>query len=91
MLPLATLTMHTVSVGINVVDDFSSLTACLLVINNWMNNNSLKLNEDKTEILLVGPKTKRDELLKQLHNLTPLIKKEVASFGVSLDLALCPI
>ena len=36
----------------------NSITTCLLEINKWMSNNFLKLNEDKTEILLVGPKTK---------------------------------
>ena len=63
----------------------NSITTCLLAINKWMSNNFLKLNEDKTEILLVGPKTKREMLFNNLGKLTPLIKSEVTSLGVILD------
>ena len=50
-----------------------------------MSNNFLKLNEDKTEILLVGPQTKREMLFNNLGKLTPWIKSEVTSLGVILD------
>ena len=50
-----------------------------------MSNNFLKLNEDKTEILLVGPKIKREMLSSDLGKLAPLIKPEVTSLGVVLD------
>ena len=46
-------------------DSLCSLTACLASINQWMRNYFLKMNEDKTEILL-GPKLKRDTLLASL-------------------------
>lgn len=36
----------------------NSITSCLITVNNRMSNNFLKLNEDKTDILLVGPKLK---------------------------------
>ena len=62
-----------------------SITNCLLAINNWMNKNFLKLNDDKTEILLVGPKSKREMLTKNLGNLASWIKPEVTSLGVILD------
>lgn len=39
-----------------------------------MSNNFLKLREDKTEILLVGPKTKREMLFNNMGKLTPWIK-----------------
>ena len=42
------------------------ITTRLLEINKWMSNNFLKLNEDKTEILLVGPKAKREMLFNNL-------------------------
>ncbi len=43
-----------------------------------MNNNFLKLNEDKTEIPLVGPKPKRETLHNNLGKLNqPEIKPEV--------------
>ncbi len=63
----------------------NSITACLLAINKWMSNNFLKLNEDKTEILLLGLKTKREMLFNNLGKLTPWIKSEVTSLGVILD------
>lgn len=63
----------------------NSIANCLLAINKWMSNNFLRLNEDKTEILLIGPKTKREMLIKNLGGLTPWIKSEVTSLGVILD------
>jgi hypothetical protein len=63
----------------------NSITNCLLAINKWMNNNFLKLNEDKTEVLLIGPKLKREMLIKNLGGLTRWIKPEVISLGVILD------
>ncbi|MCI5160354.1 MAG: hypothetical protein D3906_18395, partial [Candidatus Electrothrix sp. AUS1_2] len=69
----------------NVAAAINSIATCLLAINKWMSNNFLKLNEDKTEILLVGPKTKREMLFYNLGKLTPLIKSKVTSLGVILD------
>ena len=60
----------------------NSITTCLMAINKWMSNHFLKLNEDKTEILLVGPKTKWEILFNNLGKLTPWIKSEVTSLGV---------
>ena len=62
-----------------------SITSCLLAINKWMSNNFLKLNENKTEILLIGPKVKREMLLKNLGKLENWVKPEVTSLGVILD------
>lgn len=46
-----------------------SITNCLLAINKWMSNNFLKLNESKTEILLIGPKAKRELLQKKTREI----------------------
>ncbi len=35
----------------------SKLTECVKNVKDWMSNNFLLLNSDKTEILLIGPKT----------------------------------
>lgn len=43
-----------------------NLTGSMSTINEWMSKNLLKLNEDKTEILVVGPKNKRDPVLETL-------------------------
>ena len=50
-----------------------------------MSNNFLKLNEDKTEILFVGPLSKRDDLQKKTGHLSSWVKPEVTSLGVILD------
>lgn len=63
----------------------SSLASCLLAIRKWLSNNFFKLNDDKTEIQLLGPKTKQDVLLSKLGNLASQVKSEVTSLGVILD------
>lgn len=63
----------------------NSIAACLLAINKWMSNNFLKLNEDKTEILLVGPIKKREMLLNNMGKLAPWVKPKVTSLGVIID------
>src|SRR4029434_5542331 len=55
----------------------NSITNYLFTINKWMNDNFLKLNEDKTEVLLICPKSKREMLTKNLRGLTRWIKLEV--------------
>jgi hypothetical protein len=50
-----------------------------------MSKNFLKLNDDKTEVLLVGPKLKRDIILSNLGNLAHQVKPKVTSLGVILD------
>ncbi len=66
-----------ISVTPNDAAAINSITACLLAINKWMSNNFLKLNEDKTEILLLSPKTKREMLFSNLGKLTLWVKSEV--------------
>ena len=50
-----------------------------------MSKNLLKLNDDKTEVLLVGPKSKRNTVLSHLGNLAHQLKPKVTSLGVILD------
>ena len=38
------------------VECFKKIESCISDLSNWMLNNKLKLNDDKTEILLVGSK-----------------------------------
>ena len=63
----------------------SNISNCLIAVNEWMNLNFLKLNEDKTEILLVGSKTNREMIKNHLGNLTQWTKNTVTSLGVVLD------
>ena len=52
----------------NVQDQIEKLKSCATNISNWMNAMKLKLNPEKTELLIIGPKNKRS----QIENLWPL-------------------
>lgn len=62
----------------------SNLTDCVSAMNEWMRNNSLKLNKDKTEILPGGPKKKRDRVLAKLGHLASQTRPQVRNLGVIL-------
>lgn len=61
------------------------LTACLSDINVWMSKNFLKLNEEKTEILLIGPIAAREKLHSMLGGFSGHIKTQVTNLGVIVD------
>lgn len=52
---------------------------------NWMTNNLLKLNEDKTEMPLAGPQAKRNPLSRKLGHLAPETQSEGTCLGIILD------
>jgi hypothetical protein len=62
-----------------------SQEACVLDIRKWMVANVLLLNSDKTEMLVLGPKTQGELLL----DLTVVSNKTVKDLGVTLDPDLC--
>ncbi len=64
----------------------NSLFSCLKDITIWMNNFFLKLNEQKTEILLVGPLEERQKLQLMFGSLSQQIKSQMTSLGVILIL-----
>ncbi len=65
----------------------SKLTECVKNVKDWMTNNFLLLNSDKTEILLIGPKNCTQNILD--HNLKldgcTLTSSTVKNMGVILD------
>ncbi len=65
----------------------SKLTECVKNIKDWMTNNFLLLNSDKTEILLIGPKNCTQNLLD--HNLQlegcTFTSSTAKNLGVILD------
>ncbi|XP_047668210.1 uncharacterized protein LOC125141028, partial [Tachysurus fulvidraco] len=66
----------------------SKLTQCLREIKDWMSCNFLLLNSDKTEILLIGPKTsahKLSQLNSHLEGCTITSSSTVKDLGVILD------
>ncbi|KAI2644828.1 putative RNA-directed DNA polymerase from transposon BS [Labeo rohita] len=67
--------------------EISKLTECVKNVKDWMTNNFLLLNSDKTEILLIGPKNNTQNLLTynlQLDGCT-VTSTTVKSLGVILD------
>ena len=73
-------------------DDFDELLAsisiCFLDIKNWMTENKLKLNSEKTEALVVGTRQKLASLTAtdlQLADATVPFSPTVKSLGVYLD------
>lgn len=63
----------------------NDLISCISDIKNWMAQNFLLLNDSKTEILVVGPKARREHLCTFF---TPLLVKpcgDVRNLGVTLD------
>jgi hypothetical protein len=67
-------------------EDFSStdkLLDCISDLNMWMAHNFLQLNQDKTEVLIVGAKVQRDNHARTFEVIK--IKHQVKNLGVSLD------
>ena len=56
-----------------------SLSHCIEQINVWMQNNSLQLNSDKTEIIVFGPPKLRG-VISQLETIQ--INNQVRNLGV---------
>ena len=64
------------------------MEACLLDINEWMTQNFLLLNSDKTEIMVVGPKSLRHNLSAYMLNIDGISITSIAvikDLGVTLD------
>ncbi len=65
----------------------SKLTECVKNVKDWMTNNFLLLNSDKTEILLIVPKNSTQNLLDYNLHLDgcPVTSSTVKNLGVILD------
>ena len=70
------------------VDQLSKFKACLKDIKSWMTSNYLLLNSDKTEIIVLGPKHLRDQLIDgnfTLDGITITSRATVKNLGVTFD------
>uniref|UniRef100_A0A8C4XGX7 Reverse transcriptase domain-containing protein n=1 Tax=Erpetoichthys calabaricus TaxID=27687 RepID=A0A8C4XGX7_ERPCA len=66
-------------------DSLDSLTQCVTCISEWMNSNFLKLNKEKTEILVIGKNGYNEAIRNKLDALGLKVKTEVKSLGVTVD------
>ena len=61
------------------------LVTCLTSIKCWMSENFLKLNEEKTEVLIVGSNEQRESIISRLGNLNVENGTAVKNLGVIID------
>uniref|UniRef100_A0A669CX68 Reverse transcriptase domain-containing protein n=1 Tax=Oreochromis niloticus TaxID=8128 RepID=A0A669CX68_ORENI len=62
-----------------------ALFNCILDIKSWMAENFLQLNQDKTEVLIIGPEAQREKLLSKLQAFSLCPSLQVKNLGVILD------
>ena len=55
------------------------------LVTNWMNQNFLQLNQDKTEVIVFGNKEKRTAVSKHLESLFLKTRDQVRNLGVLID------
>ena len=70
------------------VDQLAKLKACLKDIKNWMTQNYLLLNSNKTEVIVLGPKDLREELADgnfTLDGINLSSRTTVKNLGVTFD------
>ena len=65
----------------------STIEACVSDINEWMMDNKLKLNNDKTELLILHPQHRPSPSLDSVYACTELIKasESIRNIGVWFD------
>ena len=63
----------------------NSLVNCITDLNNWLSHNFLKLNQDKTEVLVIGEREARESLITHLESLSFTCTNKAKNLGVILD------
>ena len=69
-------------------DDYSPvdrLVLCLADIDTWMSDNFLKLNREKTEVLIIGDREEREKLSNHMKTLDFSPKDKARNLGVIID------
>ena len=74
-----------ISVTPNNYSSIDCLVNCISDINVWMSQNFLQLNQDKTEVLVIGEKNEREKLTAHLKTQALNTKHQARNLGVILD------
>jgi dsDNA-binding SOS-regulon protein len=61
------------------------LLDCINNLNTWMAHNFLHLNQDKTEVLIIGAKALRENLATHFNSRAIKLKHQVKNLDVILD------
>ncbi len=72
----------------NKLNKLSNLIACLIAIKNWLNNNFLQLNFDKTETLIIAPYKAIPLIRQHLGLLSSSVQSSLQDLGVVFDKAM---
>ena len=75
-----------ISVTPNNYISIDCLVNCIADMDVWMSQNSFQLNQDKTEVLVIGEKAERERLSVHLETLALNTKYQARNLGVILDL-----
>lgn len=74
-----------VSLSPDDTSQLDSLFNCLLDLTAWMSQNFLQLNQDKTEVLIIGSKAQREKLTPTLNKIGLCPSQEARNLGVVFD------
>uniref|UniRef100_A0A671UM61 Reverse transcriptase domain-containing protein n=1 Tax=Sparus aurata TaxID=8175 RepID=A0A671UM61_SPAAU len=72
-----------IAVSPDETDQIDALLNCIVDIKSWMAVNFLQLNQDKTEVLVIGPEGQREKLFPKLQHFKPT--QSVKNLGVIFD------
>ena len=74
-----------ISVTPNNYSSIDCLLNCISDINVWMSQNFLQLNQNKTEVIIIGDKAEREKLSAHLKTLALNTKHQARNLGVIFD------
>ena len=73
------------SISLGDLNSINRLIKCISDVNNWLSHNFLKLNQDKTEVLVIGEKSARDDIIARLETRSITCTDKAKNLGVILD------